>query len=139
MKRIVYSIAFLLAMQAVHAQQPAYKNKNLSPEARAKDLLQRMNVDEKLMQTQCFWGQKSSIFDANGDFDAAKAATVLKNGLGELARLNENAGQNSYGYHPRQAATLYNKIQKYMIEKTRLGIPVMVHECQALFSRSRST
>jgi len=128
MKRIIYSIALLLAMQALHAQQPAYKNKDLSPEARAKDLLQRMNVDEKLMQTQCFWGQKSSIFDANGDFDAAKAATVLKNGLGELARLNENAGQNSYGYHPKQAAALYNKIQHYMMEKTRLGIPVMVHE-----------
>ncbi len=110
------------------AQQPAYKNKNLSPEARAKDLISRMTLDEKLMQTQCFWAQKASIIDSKGDFDPAKAASVLKNGLGELARLNENAGQNSYGYHPKQAATLYNNIQKYFIEKTRLGIPVMVHE-----------
>lgn len=29
------------------AQPPAYKNKNLSPEARAKDLVSRMNLDEK--------------------------------------------------------------------------------------------
>src|SRR5215467_12037610 len=110
------------------AQQLPYKNKNLSPEQRAKDLLGRMNLDEKVMQTQCFWQQKSSIFDNNGDFDPAKAENVLKNGLGEFARLNENAGPNSYGMHPKQAATLYNKIQHFFMEKTRLGIPVMVHE-----------
>jgi len=36
-----------------HAQTPAYKNKTLSPELRAKDLLGRMTLDEKIMQTQC--------------------------------------------------------------------------------------
>jgi len=108
--------------------QPAYKNKDLSPEARAKDLLSRMNLDEKVMQTQCLWIQKSAILNNNGDFDEAKAEKAVKNGLGELARLNENAGPNSYGYHPKQAAELYNKIQHFFIEKTRLGIPVMVHE-----------
>ncbi len=109
-------------------QQPAYKNKALSPESRAKDLLSRMNLDEKVMQTQCLWIQKSTILNNNGDFDEAKAQVAIKNGLGELARLNENAGPNSYGYHPKQAAELYNKIQRFFIEKTRLGIPVMVHE-----------
>ena len=109
-------------------QQPAYKNRNLSPDARARDLLSRMNLDEKVMQTQCLWIQKSSILNNNGDFDETKAEKVIKNGLGELARLNENAGPNSYGYHPKQAAELYNKIQHFFIEKTRLGIPVMVHE-----------
>lgn len=113
---------------SAYTQQPAYKNKNLSPEARAKDLLGRMNLDEKCMQTQCFWGFKSLILDDKRDFDETKALQVLKNGLGELGRLNENAGQNSSGYHPKEAATLYNKIQKFFIEKTRLGIPVMTHE-----------
>jgi beta-glucosidase len=123
---------FFLASCALHlvpfSQQPAYKNKNLSPEARAKDLLARMNLDEKVMQTQCLWIRKSTILNNNGDFDEAKAEKAVKNGLGELARLNENAGPNSYGYHPKQAAELYNKIQHFFIEKTRLGIPVMVHE-----------
>src|SRR6478672_1595635 len=109
-------------------QQPPYKNKTLSPETRAKDLLSRMNLDEKVMQTQCLWIQKSTILNSNGDFDEAKAEKAIKNGLGELARLNENPGPNSYGYHPKQAAELYNKIQHFFIEKTRLGIPVMVHE-----------
>ena len=112
----------------VCAQQPIYKNKNLSPEIRAKDLLSRMNIDEKVMQTQCLWIQKSQILTSNGDFDEAKAEKNVKNGLGELARLNEDAGPNSDGYHPKQAAALYNKIQRFFIEKTRLGIPVMAHE-----------
>lgn len=111
-----------------NAQQPAYKNKKLSPEVRAKDLLGRMTLDEKVMQTQCLWIQKSRILDDNGDFDEAKAAKSIKNGLGELARLNEQAGPNSSGYHPKQAAQLYNKIQHFFVEKTRLGIPIMVHE-----------
>lgn len=128
MTRLYLMAALLVAVQAGFAQSPAYKNRNLSPEARAKDLLPKMTLDEKLMQLQCLWAQKSTIMDASGNFDAAKAATVLKNGLGELARLNENAGPNSYGYHPKQAAELYNSIQRYFVEKTRLGIPVMVHE-----------
>jgi beta-glucosidase len=107
------------------AQQPAYKNKNFSPEARAKDLLSRMNLDEKAMQTQCLWIQKFRILNDKGDFDETKAASVLNNGLGELARLNELGGS---GRHPKEEAALYNKVQHYFIEKTRLGIPVMVHE-----------
>lgn len=121
-------IVCLLTVGSTKAQTPAYKNKNLSPEARAKDLLSRMTVDEKIMQMQCLWIQKSRILNASGDFDAAKAKNALKNGLGELGRLNENAGPNSSGYHPKQAAELYNKIQKYFVEQTRLGIPVMTHE-----------
>src|ERR1051326_7770411 len=128
MKIYVFVLAACSLQLAAFPQQPAYKNKNLSPEARAKDLLSRMNLDEKVMQTQCLWIQKSTILNSSGDFDEAKAETAIRNGLGELARLNENAGPNSYGYHPKQAAELYNKIQHFFIEKTRLGIPVMVHE-----------
>jgi beta-glucosidase len=121
-----FLISFSLAAQPVAT--PAYKNKSFTPEQRAADLLRRMTLDEKIMQTQCLWIQKSRILNDNGDFDEAKAASALKNGLGELGRLNEQAGPNSYGYHPKQAAELYNKIQRYFIEKTRLGIPVMTHE-----------
>lgn len=112
---------FLLRGLFADAQQPVYKNKTLSPEVRAKDLLGRMNVDEKVMQTQCLWIQKSLILNNNGDFDEAKAEKNIKNGLGELARLNENAGPSSYGHRPKQAAELYNKIQHFFIEKNKIG------------------
>ena len=63
------------------AQLP-YKNRNLSPELRARDLLSRMTLDEKVMQTQCLWSQKSGILNAAGDFDETKAASVLKKWAG---------------------------------------------------------
>ncbi|HSU29403.1 MAG TPA: glycoside hydrolase family 3 N-terminal domain-containing protein [Chitinophagaceae bacterium] len=128
MKQSKLFIFFMFMALLGMAQTPPYKNRNLSPEARAKDLLTRMTLDEKLMQTQCLWIQKSRILNNQGDFDEARAEKAVKNGLGELGRLNENAGPNSYGYHPKQAAELYNKIQRFFVEKTRLGIPVMVHE-----------
>jgi beta-glucosidase len=128
MKNIFLLGAFTLAVITLNAQKPAYKNSNLSPEVRSKDLLGRMTLDEKIAQTQCLWIQKSTILNASGGFDSVKAKTALKNGLGELARLNENAGPNSLGYHPKQAAALYNNIQRFFINNTRLGIPVMVHE-----------
>lgn len=128
MKLNIFLSVVLFGCFHLHAQQAPYKNKNLSPDARAKDLVVRMTTDEKLMQLQCYWAQKSTVIDNNGVFDPGKAASILKNGLGEFARLNENAGPNSYGYHPKKAATLYNSVQRFFIEKTRLGIPVMVHE-----------
>ena len=126
MKKIF--LLLLISNSVLYTFSQSYKNKTLTPAARAKDLLSRMTIDEKVMQTQCLWIQKSTILSSNGDFDSAKAVTALKNGLGELARLNEQAGPNSSGYHPKQAAELYNKIQRFFMTRTRLGIPVMVHE-----------
>jgi beta-glucosidase len=128
LKHCLPLVISVLIVHTMNAQTPAYKNKTLAPQVRALDLVQRMTLDEKVMQTQCLWIQKSRILNAQGDFDETKAAAALKNGLGELARLNENAGPNSSGHSPKVAATLYNKIQRYFVEKTRLGIPVMVHE-----------
>lgn len=129
MKKKIYPVMIIMCIaSSLLAQTALYKNAKLPPDVRAKDLISKMTLDEKIMQLQAFWSQKTKIFDANGDFDESKAKEVLKDGLGELTRLNENAGQNSMGYHPKQAATLYNKIQHYFVEKTRLGIPVMTHE-----------
>src|SRR5215510_7914853 len=90
MKKIFFLLLAACSMQLMaFKQQPLYKNKTLSPEVRAKDLLSKMNLDEKVMQTQCLWIQKSSILNSNGDFDEAKAEKAVKDGLGELARLNE--------------------------------------------------
>src|ERR1043165_10166171 len=104
MKKIIALCLAAFSLQlTAFSQQPAYKNKNLSPEARTKDLLSRMTLDEKLMQLQCIWQQKSA-FMTNGDFDETKAQTVLKDGLGEIARINADMGPTNTGLHPRDAA-----------------------------------
>ena len=47
-----YRIYMLLLWPAMgFAKQPLHRNKNLPPKARAADLVKRMTVDEKMMQT----------------------------------------------------------------------------------------
>jgi beta-glucosidase len=107
--------------------QPAYRNPKLSVERRVKDLLSRMTVKEKVAQMLCIWQQKSStLVDENGRFDLQKARTHFKDraGLGQVGRPSDAGG----GRNAREMAELTNEIQKFFVEKTRLGIPVVFHE-----------
>jgi beta-glucosidase len=104
-----------------------YRNPALSPEKRVKDLLSRMTLEEKAAQMLCIWQQKpQTMTDENGDFDLAKAKGAFKSrrGLGQVGRPSD-AGK---GLGPRQMAETTNAIQKFFVENTRLGIPVVFHE-----------
>jgi beta-glucosidase len=61
------------------------------------------------------------IMDDQGNFSPLKAKEALPYGIGQIARPSENR-------KPRQMAEFTNVIQKYFIENTRLGIPVVFHE-----------
>lgn len=100
---------------------PAYRNPRLSVEERVADLLGRMTLEEKVAQTHALWQQKSRIMDANGNFAPDKAKEVLKYGIGQITRPGEKKT-------PRETALFTNAIQKWVIENTRLGVPVMFHE-----------
>jgi beta-glucosidase len=105
----------------------AYRNPNLSVERRVKDLLSRMTPREKAAQMLCIWQQKGSkLVDEKGNFDLAKARKHFKdgNGLGQVGRPSDAGG----GRNARQMAELTNAIQKFFIEHSRLGIPVIFHE-----------
>ncbi|MGA8313930.1 MAG: glycoside hydrolase family 3 N-terminal domain-containing protein, partial [Terriglobales bacterium] len=104
-----------------------YRNPGLSPERRVKDLLSRMTLEEKAAQMLCIWQQKpKTLVDADGKFDLAKAKQFFKdgNGLGQVGRPSD-AGK---GLNARQMAETTNAIQKFFLENTRLGIPVVFHE-----------
>lgn len=104
---------------------PAYKNASLSPEERAKDLLGRMTLKEKVAQMFCAWNTKQELLlDTAGNFDVEKARRNFKDGLGQVGRPSDTKG----GLDPYQSAVLTNAIQKYFVEETRLGIPVLYHE-----------
>jgi beta-glucosidase len=103
---------------------PLYKDSSKAPEERAKDLLSRMTLEEKVAQMQCVWQHKTLILDAKGTFDPAKAKKNFPNGLGQVGRPSDTMG----GLDPFATATLTNSIQKYFVEQTRLGIPVFFHE-----------
>jgi len=116
-----------VAPQRGHAGIPAYKNSGLPSVRRVKDLLARMNLEEKAAQMLCIWQQKAqTLVDADGSFDEKKAKAVFpdRRGLGQVGRPSD-AGK---GLNARQMATLTNAIQKFFLENSRLGIPVIFHE-----------
>jgi len=114
------------------SKEPAYKNPSLSPEKRAEDLLKRMTLEEKIAQLECIWTAPKKELFTDGKFDPKKAAEKWPDGLGFMARPNENLFPETPQYHPalpaREAAILFNEYQKYFVENTRLGIPLEGHD-----------
>src|SRR5262245_37706702 len=106
---------------------PRYLNRKLSPDKRVKDLLARMTLEEKAAQMMCVWQQKANVLvDSKGKFDLQKARRHFKKGLGlgKVGRPSEAAG----GRKDRKRAELTNDIQRFFLEESRLGIPVIFHE-----------
>jgi beta-glucosidase len=109
------------------ANLPIYKNPALPAARRAKDLLSHMTLEEKAAQMMCVWQKKSeTLVNGDGNFDLrkAKAAFKKKHGLGQVGRPSD-AGK---GRNAREMAELTNAIQKFFLQNSRLGIPVMFHE-----------
>jgi beta-glucosidase len=111
---------------------PLYKDAKASVDARADDLLKRMTLEEKIAQIIAVWENKSEIQDANFNFDPAKMEAKYPNGLGQFSRPSDTKGGGSprltKGRDPAQTADFVNIMQKHAMTKTRLGIPILMHE-----------
>lgn len=104
-----------------------YQTADLPADRRVEDLLARMTLEEKAAQMMCVWQHKAqTLVDANGDFDLEKARRAFADGrgLGQVGRPSDAGG----GKDARGQATLTNAIQKFFLENSRLGIPVIFHE-----------
>ena len=99
-----------------------------------KDLLRRMTLEEKAAQMMCVWQQKKdTLVDDDGNFDREKAggSFVHRNGIGQVGRPGDAGAVQTEplrGRNARQQAELTNEIQRFFIENSRLGIPVIFHE-----------
>lgn len=104
-----------------------YRNKELSSEERTNDLISRMTLEEKIAQMQCIWKEKpDKILDEAGNFDEEKALLYFGHGhgIGQIGRPSDSGE----GKNAREMAILTNTIQRFFIENSRLGIPVIFHE-----------
>ena len=97
-----------------------YRDPNASVEDRVENLLALMTLDEKLAQLSCIW---STAFVSTGTFDPDTVVEKMPHGIGQVTRIGA-----STGLHPQESATFMNAIQHVAVERTRLGIPVIVHE-----------
>jgi len=130
-------LAVLVLPAAADAQarreSPIYKNASAPIEQRVEDLLSRMTLEEKIAQITTVWTRKNAVLTApDGDFDPAKATQLYPNGIGQFARPQDLQEAGTPAQTPyrdeKQTVTLVNAIQKWSIEKTRLGIPTLFHE-----------
>ncbi len=108
-------------------QKPPYRDASQPAAKRVKDLLSRMTLEDKAAQMVCVWQKKAeTLVDAEGNFDLRKAKGAFGHGhgVGQVGRPSD-AGK---GKNARGMAELTNAIQKFFIENSRLGIPVIFHE-----------
>jgi len=117
---------------------PLYKQAGAAIDARVDDLLGRMTLEEKIAQMQCLWQKKAGVQNADTTFSAEKALAAFPNGMGMFARPSDrqrgdaanvagDAGETA-NRGPRETAEYVNAVQKWAMERTRLGIPVLMHE-----------
>ncbi|MBN1311591.1 MAG: glycoside hydrolase family 3 C-terminal domain-containing protein [Anaerolineae bacterium] len=104
---------------------PVYRDAGQPIEKRVSDLLGSMTLDEKLAQLGSAWVYELLPFDE-------KAPRILEHGIGHITRVG-----GASNLPPAEAAAVANRIQKYLLEKTRLGIPAVVHEecCSGYMAR----
>jgi beta-glucosidase len=112
----VLTLLTCAAAPRIHAQ--AYKNRALPVEARVRDLLGRMTLEEK------FW----QLWMVPGDLDSGSA--VYKHGVyGLQVRARDAAATDgSPAAAARRMAGKLNSIQRFFVDSTRLGIPMIPFE-----------
>lgn len=118
--------------------QPLYKDPRQAVDRRVEDLLARMTLDEKVAQLLTVWEQKAKAQTADGHFSPDKASQAFPNGIGGFARpsdkrgvaVSNNAAGAAEGVNrdARDTAEYVNAAQHWAVERTRLGIPILMHE-----------
>jgi beta-glucosidase len=108
-----------------------YQDPTRSVADRASDLLARMTLDEKIAQLHALWlilseDGKHRTRDDDGFIAPSahdKLHRMLAHGLGQISR-----PLGSHGVEPRRGVRALNRLQKFLREETRLGIPALAHE-----------
>ena len=103
-------IAFVLTAITSVPAQTAYRNPSLPVSQRMQDLLKRMTLEEKVDQLSSWRRSAMST-------DNAEAQQIVE----KIQKLSEPGSQVG----PRDTAVLRNEAQKFLVERTRLGIPAL--------------
>lgn len=122
------------SLTAAQAQEPLYKQADAPVEERVNDLLDRMTLEEKVGQICCPLGWP--MYDKTGKnsvtYSDAFKEQMDKAPIGSYWAVlradpwTQKTLEN--GLNPELAAKALNAMQKYAVENTRLGIPILFAE-----------
>jgi beta-glucosidase len=124
MKKLLVFICLVVLYQTGYSQSAMiYKDPKQPVDARVKDLLSRMTVEEKFWQLFMIPADLSDGKEkyAKGIFGFQVSAKGNTDAAGQL--LNYSAASNAM-----ETAKLINKMQHYFVEETRLGIPIIAFD-----------
>ena len=106
---LLFAPAGALVVGQVNNQKAIYLDPKASVADRVRDLLGRMTLEEKIAQLQC------------SDQDIEEHPPATRDGVGSLATILR--------YHSAsRGAEKSNRIQKLIADRTRLKIPVLIHD-----------
>ncbi len=136
-QRFFITAAALTAVFFTHAKQKTtlpYRDAKLPVEQRVSDLLGRMTLQEKIGQLRCTLAW--DYYDVIGRKKIVPSETFKKDiAEGNIGMLWATYRADPWtkktidnGLNPRLAALCGNALQKYVVENTRLGIPLFLAE-----------
>jgi len=91
---------------------PKYRNPNLAIEDRVADLLSRMTLEQKVQQLAGGGEGQTEVIDPTGTYTSETARATLTRWW-----------DPDMPFTPKKSAILRDGIQRFLKEKTRLGIP----------------
>ena len=131
-RELLASTFLMMAAPAFAATGPLYRDRSAPIDMRVRDLLGRMTLEEKVAQMQCVWFSKGRLLNADGNLSPEKAQVAIPNGIGQIGRPSDTAGTPLYtqtSFRSVESTVAFvNDVQRYLVEKTRLGIPALFHE-----------
>ena len=135
MKQCLSAVSLLLILTTLSCTKhtEVYKDANAPIEERVNDLLGRMTVDEKIGQLLCPLGwpmyEKTADSIVPSELFVKRMSEAPIGGFWAVLRADPWTQKTlETGLNPEQSAMALNALQKYAVEQTRLGIPIMFAE-----------
>jgi beta-glucosidase len=117
---IALGLASATAIALTPQERPPYRNASLPAETRARDLLGRMTLQEKFWQ---LYMSPGSLDDSTHDYSNGSFGLQIR-----LSEQRPTTSDQSPAGLVREHTARINDIQRYFVERTRSGIPIIPFE-----------